>query len=147
MKLCSACLLGVKCRYDGLGKANKQVLKLLETELLIPVCPEQLGGFSTPRASAEIQGGDGFDVLDGIAKVFDSKKDDVTDSFISGAAEVLKVAQMYGIKSAILKQRSPSCGNGEIYDGTFSGKVIAGDGVTTALLKKEGIEIVLEEEL
>jgi uncharacterized protein YbbK (DUF523 family) len=137
MKLCSACLLGVECRYDGKSKTNRKVLQLSKKEALIPICPEQLGGLPTPRTPAE-------QIND---KVFTRAGKDVTLNFIQGAKEVLKIAKIYGVNEAILKQRSPSCGCGQIYDGTFSGKIIKGDGVTTALLKKNGINVLSEEDL
>lgn len=133
--LCSACLLGINCRYDGKIKANKKVLALAKKEILIPVCPEQLGGQSTPRPDAEIVG----------RKVLESSGADVTKEFRKGAKEVLKIAELYKIKEAILKQRSPSCGSGQLR--LMNGKVIKGDGVTTRLLKKNGIKIISEEEL
>lgn len=135
--LCGACLLGVKCRYDGKDKLNKKVLGLAKRKILIPVCPEQLGGLPTPREPAEQRGN----------KVITKSGKDVTQNFRKGAKEVLKIAKLFNIKEAILKQRSPSCGCGEIYDGTFSGKIIKGDGVTTSLLKKNGIKVISEEDL
>lgn len=137
LKLCSACLLGVKCRYDGKSKPDEKVLNLATKEILIPVCPEQLGGLPTPRTPAE-QKGDKVVTKEGI---------DVTDSFKNGAKEVLKIVKLYSVKEVILKQRSPSCGCGQIYDGTFSGTIIEGDGVTTRLLKQSGITVKTEEEL
>lgn len=137
MKLVSACLLGIKCRYDGKSKPDSKVLELAKIETLIPVCPEQLGGLATPRVSAEQMNG----------KVIAKDGTDMTEGFKRGAEEVLKLAKIYNCKTAILKQRSPSCGSGQIYDGTFSGTVIEGDGVTTKLLKENGIEVVSEEEL
>jgi len=137
MKLCSACLLGVKCRYDGKSKPDNKVLELAKKEVLIPVCPEQLGGLSTPRIPSE-QTGD---------KVVNKQGDDVTQQFKRGAEEALKIARIFDIKEAILKQRSPSCGCGQIYDGTFSGTIIEGDGVTTKLFKQNGIKIIIEEDL
>lgn len=147
MKLCSACLLGVRCRYDGKSMPNERVLLLSNDEILIPICPEQLGGQSTPRDDAEIVGGDGYDVLNNKARVVESNGRDVTQYFVSGAEEVLRLAELFGIKEVILKQRSPSCGTGQIYDGTFSKKLIEGDGVTAALLKRNGLEVISEEDL
>ncbi|MFH0949217.1 MAG: DUF523 domain-containing protein [Candidatus Aenigmatarchaeota archaeon] len=147
MKLCSACLLGIRCRYDEKIKPNEKVLDLTKNEVLIPICPEQLGGLPTPRADAEIKGGDGLDVLDGKAKVVEPDGNDVTEYFVKGAKEVLKLAKLYDIKEAILKQRSPSCGSGQMYDGTFSKSLIEGDGVTSALLKRNGIKVISEEDL
>jgi uncharacterized protein YbbK (DUF523 family) len=137
MKLCSACLLGVKCRYDGRSRPHEKVLALAEEDVIIPVCPEQLGGLPTPRLPAEQRNG----------KVFDKSGNDVTAQYAAGAEEVLRLARLYGAKEAILKQRSPSCGCGQVYDGTFSGKIVRGDGVTAALLKKHGVRVVTEEEL
>ena len=137
MKLCSACLLGIKCRYDGKSARNRKVIMLLKAETLIPVCPEQLGGLPTPREPAEIRG----------ERVFTRSGKDVTENFERGAKEVLKIAKLYGIKEAIMKQGSPSCGSGRIYDGTFSGKTIRGDGITTAVLKENGIKVITEEDL
>ena len=137
MKLCSACLLGIKCRYDGKSARNRKVIMLLKAETLIPVCPEQLGGLPTPREPAEIRG----------ERVFTRSGKDVTENLKRGAKEVLKIAKLYGIKEAIMKQGSPSCGSGRIYDGTFSGKTIKGDGITTAMLKENGIKVITEEDL
>jgi len=137
MKLCSACLLGMNCRYDEKVKPNKKVLKLAKKEILIPVCPEQLGGLPTPREPSEQRG----------KRVITESGRDVTKNFENGAKQVLKLAKLFGIKEAILKQRSPSCGSGEIYDGTFTGRIITGDGVTTRLLKKNGVKVISEEDL
>lgn len=137
MKLCSACLLGINCRYDEKVKPNKKVLKLAKKEILIPVCPEQLGGLPTPREPSEQRG----------KRVITESGRDVTKNFENGAKQVLKLAKLFGIKEAILKQRSPSCGSGEIYDGTFTGRIITGDGVTTRLLKKNGVKVISEEDL
>jgi len=135
--LCSACLLGINCRYDGKSKSNKKAIELAKEKILIPVYPEQLGGLPTPREPAEQKGN----------KVFTKSGKDVTENFKRGAKEVLKLAKLFNVKKAILKQKSPSCGSGKIYDGTFSGKLIKGDGVTAALLKKDGIRVLSEENL
>lgn len=119
----------------------------MEKEGLIPVCPEVFGGLTTPRTPNEIVGGDGDDVIDGEAKVITKDGEDVTEEFIKGARRALEIARIFNIKKAILKQRSPSCGNGKIYDGTFSGNLIEGDGVTAALFKRNGIEVISEEDL
>ena len=116
-------------------------------ECLIPVCPEQLGGLGTPREPSEIKGGDGSDVLNGGARVFSKSGRDATENFLRGAGEVLKIARTLGVKEAILKARSTACGCGKIHDGTFSGGLIEGDGVTTALLKRNGIRVLTEENL
>lgn len=135
MKLVSACLIGIKCRYDGKSSLNWKYLKLFKKGELIPVCPEQLGGLSTPREKAEIQKS---------GRVLTKSSRDVTENFLKGARETLKIAKALGIKEAILKTKSPSCGSGLIYDGTFSKKLIKGDGVTTALLKKNKIKVYTE---
>jgi len=137
MKLCSACLLGINCRYDGKSEPNKKVIELSKKEVLIPVCPEQLGGLPTPREPAEQKG----------KKVLTKSEKGVTENFERGAEQVLKVVKLFGIKEAIMKQRSPSCGCGQVYDGTFSGKIIMGDGVTTVLLKRNGVKVISEEDL
>jgi len=134
--LCSACLLGIKCRYDGESKPNDEVLALMKKGNLIPVCPEQLGGLSTPRDHAEQKGG----------RIITKSGKDVTANFIKGAEQALKLAKLFGVKKAILKQKSPSCGCGKIHDGTFSDTIIKGDGVTTTLLKKNGIDVTTEED-
>ena len=148
MKLISACLLGIKCAWSGDDKyKNGRAIELSKVEPLLPVCPEQLGGLSTPRAPQEIQGGTGDDVLDNKCGVVNNDGEDVTREFIKGAEEILKIAWQLNIKEFIAKSQSPSCGCGQIYDGTFSGRLIDGDGVTTALLKRSGVKIILEEDL
>ena len=136
MKLCSACLLGIRCRYDGKNKTNKKILALSEKETLIPVCPEQLGGLPIPRKASEQRGN----------KVITESGRDVTKNFKKGAKEVLRLAELLGVKEAILKQNSPSCGCGKIPDGSFSGRTIKEDGVTAALLKKNGINVLTEDD-
>lgn len=136
-KLCSACLLGIQCRYNAKGKASKKVLKLANREMLIPVCPEQLGGLPTPRPAAEQKDG----------RVITKNGDDVTDNFKRGAQKVLELAKIYGCKETILKQRSPSCGCGQVYDETFSGTIVEAGGVTAKLLKENGISVKTEEDL
>jgi len=150
MRLCSACLLGVECRYDGksnLKKASEKLILEFKNGGIIPVCPEQLGGLSTPRIPQEIQGMSGSYVLDGKCRVINKKGDDVTRQFINGAYGVLRIAQLLGIIEYIGVQKSPSCGCGKIYDGTFTKTLIDGEGVTTALLKRNGINVTLEEDL
>lgn len=137
MKLCSACLLGIRCRYDGKSKPDKKVITLSKKEILIPVCPEQLGGLPTPRIPSEQKD----------KKVIKKSGKDVTRNFKIGAREVLRLARLLGIKEAIFKQRSAACGCGKIYDGSFSGRVIKGDGIATVLLKRNGIKVISEEEL
>jgi len=148
MKLISACLLGIRCAWSGDDKyKNQRAIELSKVEALIPVCPEQLGGLSTPRVPQEIQGGTGDDVLDNKSGVVNKDGEDVTREFIKGAEETLKIARQLNVKEFIAKSESPSCGCGQIYDGTFSGKLIDGDGVTAALLRRNGIRIIPEEDL
>lgn len=133
----SACLLGLKTRHDGKDAFSKEAAERTGL-LMIPVCPEQLAGLPTPRARAEITGGGGAEVLDGKARVLDSGGADITERFIAGAEEVLKIARLTRAKKALLKEKSPSCGV------TFikrENKTIEGTGVLTALLKREGIEV------
>jgi len=147
MKLISACLCGINCAWNGKSKISPKILELVKSGEFIPVCPEQLGGLSTPRIPQEIQGGSGEDVLAGKCKVINKEGKDVTAQFVRGAEETLKIAKLTGAKKFIAKSKSPSCGCGKIYDGTFSGRIIKGDGETTKLLKKNGIKVISEEDL
>jgi len=148
MILVSACLLGVNCKYDGSNNLNKNVLRFLSDKGgFIAVCPELLGGLSIPRGPYEITGGTGKEVNVRRASVRSDKGGDVTEEFLRGAAEALMIAEQNGVRLAILKARSPSCGVGRIYDGTFSGIQIEGDGVTAALFRKKGIKLVSDENL
>ena len=135
--LVSACLLGVRCRYDGASKLNETVLRLREHQTLIPVCPEQLGGLATPRPPAERQG----------AAVRTQSGVDVTEQYRKGAEEALRLCRLYGCEAAVLKERSPSCGSGAVYDGSFSGVLTTGDGVTAELLAAHGIPVYGESRL
>lgn len=130
--LISACLIGLNCKYDGGNNENSKLVELMKEKDLVPICPEQLGGLKTPRASAERKQ----------EKVITKEGVDVTKEYQKGAEEVLKLAKKLNIKKAILKSRSPSCGIDEIYDGTFSHNLVKGDGVTAELLKKNGIEVI-----
>ncbi len=130
--LISACLIGLNCKYNGGNNENSKLVELMKEKDLIPICPEQLGGLKTPRASAERTQ----------EKVLTKEGIDVTKEYQKGAEEVLKLAKKLNIKKAILKSRSPSCGIDEIYDGTFSHTLIKRDGVTAELLKKNGIEVI-----
>ncbi|MDD5935392.1 MAG: DUF523 domain-containing protein [Clostridiales bacterium] len=135
--LISGCLLGINCRYDGKGNLIPEISELLKKHNLIPVCPEQLGGLVTPREAAEIRNG----------RVVTKSGIDITEEFTKGALEVLRLAKLYGCTVAILKERSPSCGSNCRYDGTFSGTLIAGDGITAELLKENGITVYGESDL
>ncbi|MBF8984550.1 DUF523 domain-containing protein [Lutibacter sp. B2] len=144
MILISACLAGVNCKYNGENNLNEGIKRLIEDRKAILVCPEQLGGLATPRVPAEIVKGEGKDVLEGKCKVMNKDGEDKTNYFIKGAKEALEIAKMYHIKKAILKERSPSCGCGIIYDGSFKGNKRNGDGVTTALFNQHGIKVYNE---
>lgn len=141
MKLISACLLSINCNFEGKNKLQPQLLEEFKKGELYPVCPEVLGGLSIPRIPAEIQNGTGLDVIEGKSYVVNMQGIDVTDEFMKGAYEVLRIAEIIGAKEAILIEKSPSCGCGQIFDGTFTEKFREGDGVTTALLKKKGIKV------
>ncbi|MCG8539931.1 MAG: DUF523 domain-containing protein [Clostridia bacterium] len=145
MILVSACLLGLDCRYDGSNVLNRELMDFLKGKEYTVVCPEQLGGLTTPRKPCEIVGGDGSSVLEGISKVVDNQGRDVSKQFIKGAEETLKIIKLYNIKTAILKSGSPSCGSINIHDGSFSGKLIRGKGVTTALLEQNSIVVLTEK--
>ena len=138
--LISACLLGVSCRYDGLSKPlDAKIIENLRSRYhLIPICPEIFGGLPTPRIPAEIQAN---------RRVLRKDGKDITDEYKKGAKEALRLAKLFDCKLAILKERSPSCGSGVIYDGSFTGNKTNGDGITAELLKKEGIRIIGESEL
>ena len=135
--LVSACLLGEPCRYDGKSKPNEAVILLKEKHTLIPVCPEVLGGLKTPRIPAEVQG-DRVVRVDGY---------DVTKEYINGAKITLDIAKRECVEIAILKSKSPSCSNKQIYDGTFTRTLIDGKGITARLLEKNGIKVIDEQEL
>lgn len=133
----SACLCGVPCRYDGKSKPNERAVALYNEGAAILVCPEQLGGLSTPRPPCEIVGD----------SVISSNGTDCTEQYTAGAQKVLELCRKYNIKKAILKQNSPSCGTKQVYDGTFTKTLISGEGITAKLLKENGIEVVGEERL
>lgn len=144
--LVSACLAGRACRFDGSANPDDFVGRLVATGRAVPVCSEVDGGLGTPRPPAEIVGGSGDDVLAGRARVVTDDGADVTEAYIAGAHHALATARRSGANAAVLKARSPSCGRGAVYDGTFSGTVSEGDGVTAALLRAHGIEVATDEE-
>ncbi len=135
--LISACLLGISCRYDGKSKPHPDVLLLKEKYNLIPICPEIFGGLETPRIPSEQIG----------EKVVMESGRDVTENYIRGRDESYKLAELFGAKKALLKERSPSCGKGKIYDGTFTGTLVDGNGVTADFFMKKGIEVFGESEI
>jgi uncharacterized protein YbbK (DUF523 family) len=135
--LVSACLLGTPCRYDGKSKPCNLVIELKGKYQLVPICPEELGGLSTPRLPSEIQGN----------RVVRCDGYDVTEEYKRGAEISLSIAKSQGIKKAILKSKSPSCSNSQIYDGTYKKVLINGYGITAKLLIDNGIMVISEEEL
>lgn len=132
--LVSSCLLGKNCKYNGGNNYNREVEKLGEKYRIISVCPEELGGLSTPRDPSEINN----------SRVITSKGIDVTDNFKLGARKTLNIALENNIKLAVLKEKSPSCGSFKIYDGSFSGRLILGKGMTSSLLLENNIEVLGE---
>lgn len=144
--LISACLIGENVRYDGKNCLHNKLRQLIEQEQAVIICPEVAGGLNIPRPAAEIINGDGTDVLQGKAKVIDTLGNDVTQAFILGAQQALKLAQKHQVTRVILKANSPSCGSKLIYDGTFSNTKIIGKGVTAALLEQHGFQIMTEDQ-
>lgn len=141
MDIASACLVGIKCRYDGQAREDENIKKMYDQGLIKAVCPELLAKLKSPRCPSEIADGDGNDVLQGRARVKAQDGGDLTAEFLLGAQKTLEIAEKCGSARAYLKSKSPSCGCGRIYDGSFSGNLREGDGVTAALLKKNGIEV------
>lgn len=146
--LVSRCLLGHRVRYDG-GASGPfdQLQQWIAEGRVVPLCPEVAGGLPTPRAAAEIPGGQGAEVLDGSARVITTEGEDVSAEFLSGARQALALVQQHGIRIAVLKANSPSCGNLLTYDGTFSGVKVSGEGVTAALLSRHGVRVFNESQL
>ncbi len=132
MILVSACLCGINCKYNGKNNYNEEVFKLVKDGLAIPVCPEQLGGLTTPRIPSEIKDG----------RVINKEGIDVTDNFKKGALEVLELCKKLNITKVILKSKSPSCGKGKIYNGNFDGTLVEGNGILTEILLKNNIEVI-----
>ena len=139
MYIVSSCLAGINCRYDGKNHLNKDILDLVNKGEAIPLCPEMLGGLETPRVPCEIIGKDEF------KKVINKNGLDLTKEFLNGANKVLEVCKTLNVDKVILKSKSPSCGCGEIYDGTFSGNLIKGNGLTADLLIKNNIKVYNEK--
>lgn len=134
--LVSACLLGVNCKYNGFNNEAEKLIKHMQNVVFVPICPEQLGGLTTPRPPAEIQDE---------TKVINNQGLDVTKQFVVGAEETLRIAKLYDCKYAILKERSPSCGSTHVYDGSFQGKIRPGMGMAARLLEQNGIKVYSEE--
>ncbi len=137
--LVSACLFGMNCKHNGGNNFSERVHKLKEDHTLIMVCPEQLGGLSTPRPGAEI-----IRQADGSLRVFTRDNEDVTDAYTRGAEITLNIARVHECKLAIMKENSPSCGVHKIYDGSFSKKLIDGAGIASQLLMDNGIRVISE---
>lgn len=144
--LVSSCLLGKPVRYNGTHKLaeNEVLARWLNEGRVVSVCPELAGGMPVPRPPAEIIGGGGMQVFSGLVRVVDAEGNDVSRAFIAGSVQTLEQAKLKGIRVAVLKEDSPSCGSGSIYDGTFTSKRIQGQGVTAALLESEGIRVFSE---
>lgn len=147
MILVSSCLMGLDTRYDGKANTSELLVRYSGEGKFIPICPEQFGGLSTPREPSEIVQGSGLDVLQGDCRVINKNNMDVTLNFVAGAQQVLRIIRMIPVSAAILKERSPSCGVYEIYDGTFLHSIRKGQGVTSSLLRKQGIPLYNEKEL
>ncbi|MBB1518850.1 DUF523 domain-containing protein [Aquipseudomonas guryensis] len=146
--LVSRCLLGHKVRYDGGAHGPFDLLQRWQEEgRIVALCPEVAGGLPTPRPPAEIPGGQGAQVLDGSQPVLTNRGEDVTAAFVAGAEIALQLVRQHGLRVAVLKARSPSCGNTHNYDGSFSGTLIEGEGVTAALLRRAGVRVFNESQL
>lgn len=141
----SSCLAGFLCRYDGGSNPVAKIEKLFKEGQAVTICPEVLGGLPTPRTPAEIVGGDGFDVWQGKAKVITKDGQDVTEEFMAGAKLAYQKIKELQIDQLVLKAKSPSCGCGLIYDGSFSGNKVAGVGVATAYFKNQGLTVLSDE--
>lgn len=147
MILVSSCLLGNNVKYNGGNNGCKVLMNYADCGCFIPICPETFGRLPSPRPPAEIQGGTGEDVWSGAAKVTDKEGKDVTAEFKAGAEICLQLLKKHHITAAILKERSPSCGSKQIYDGRFSGGKMAGQGVAAALLAAHGVKVYSEEDM
>lgn len=147
--LISSCLAGERVRYDGkqIPIQSRFISRWRKDGRLVTVCPEVLGGLPIPRPAAQIVDGSGEDVVHGVSKVVDVEGNNVTRSFTDGASQTLAIAREYKITVAVFKEKSPSCGVHQIYDGTFSSVLIPGSGVAVALLKAHGIQVFSEHEL
>ncbi|MBE6021541.1 MAG: DUF523 domain-containing protein [Clostridiales bacterium] len=147
----SACLLGENCKYNGGNNYNEKVAAFVEDHSYIMICPETSGGLKTPRVPAEMAGGTGNEVLAGKAAVVSEDGTDVTQEFVTGAylslEDIIEAAEEGEEIMAILKSKSPSCGTGTVYDGSFQDRLIPGDGVTAALLKSKGIKVLTEQDI
>jgi len=146
MYLISACLCGVNCKYNGANNYNEKCNELFISGKAVLICPEQLGGLTTPRIPSELQA-NAKDVIEGNGKVITNEGLDVTREFIKGAKEVVEIAKKLPISAAILKEGSPSCGVNFVYDGSFNGNKVKGKGITTEMLNEIGIKTLSEKDL
>ncbi len=135
MILISACLIGANCRYNATSSLIEELKTLVDKKLAIPICPETLGGLPIPRTPCEIQ------VINNSIKVVTKDGSDYTSEFLLGANKALEIAEKHNITTAILKSKSPSCGSGKIYDGTFTRTLIDGDGITTKFFMENNIRV------
>lgn len=138
--LVSGCVVGMHCRYNSAADVKEDVMLRLKETNFVPLCPEQLGGLPTPRPRAWISSGDGSDVLSGRSAILTEAGEDVTDNFVRGAKEAELIVKLLGIKSAYMKNKSPSCGYGKIW--SASGGLVDGNGVCAALLAQNNVEII-----
>lgn len=146
--LVSSCLLGNPVRYDGGAHGPYTLLQQWQAQgRVVALCPEVSGGLPTPRPPAEIPGGQGAAVLDRLVPVVDIDGRDVSAAFLAGAAAAVELVNRHDIAFAVLKSRSPSCGNQETYDGSFNGSRVTGEGVTAAALRRHGVQVFNENEL
>ena len=144
MILVSACLLGLRCCYNGCDNTDQSVLDMREKYILIPACPEQLGGLQTPRPPSFFIKGDGSQTIEGIDNLINDQNENVSSQFRNGAEETLKICQLFNIKTAILKEKSPSCGTHQIY---LKEKLTKGIGVTATILKSNDIRVMSENDI
>jgi uncharacterized protein YbbK (DUF523 family) len=140
----SSCLAGVKCRYNGLDAYSDAVMDAVGDDYIL-ICPEILAGLKVPRVPCEIVGGSGEDVLRGKAKIVDKNGQDITDEIVLGSEKALEICVKNRVTKAYLKAKSPTCGCGKVYDGSFLGVLREGDGVFAAMLKENGVEVVSVE--
>ncbi|MBW2558460.1 MAG: DUF523 domain-containing protein [Deltaproteobacteria bacterium] len=144
MIVVSACLLGFNCRYDGENRPDEELLSSTFRKLFVPICPEQIGGLPTPRTPSEISGGDGLDVLEGRSRIIDISGRDVTNCFLRGANEAMRLVELLEISTAIMKEKSPSCGVCHIKK---NASILRGSGVTSALFAKKGIRVISSDRI
>ena len=147
MIIASSCLVGKKCSYDGENRFSAAVFSVCKKFGYIDLCPELLGGFGSPREKHEVSFGGGTAVLNGAGKVVSESGEERTDKFLRGANEALALCLRSGATIAFLKAKSPSCGKGMIYDGSFCGRLVAGNGVTAELLMLNGMKVFTENEV